>query len=294
MKKIILFLAAIITLMLLDSCNKTTQPAATVIIPAAEYTDQAKKLVIMESDQNPGIKSVEFTESGRYIVCQQVFPDETGPLAVKADNVQVQYIHGTYTVNNNIYTLDGYGTITITGNQINIQTAEDTIVVNYTEAEKYPANDFYTTIARAWKVDKTDVSVRFDDGKAVGVVKDGCDIPSLLKELEEKANVNLRHEEFEGYVVSEINVTLSKTIAVVFTGRTPIAGPITLSEDGALSYTLDGSSGVAIFSGKADGQVNLSPGLGSNQIMLTLNTEVTSKSGKTYTGKVSLVLSPKE
>lgn len=291
MKKIILFLAAIITLVLLNSCNKTTQPAATVNIPAAEYTDQAKKLVIMDSDQNPGLKSVEFTESGRYIICQQVF--KTGPLAVKADNVHVQYIHGTYTVNNNIYTLDGFGTITVTGNQINIQTTEDTIVVNYTEAEKYPANDFYTTIARAWKVDKTDVSVRFDDGKAVGVVKDGCDIPSLLKELEEKANVNLRHEEFEGYVVSEINVTLSKTIAVVFTGRTPIAGPITLSGDGALSYTLDGSSGVAIFSGKADGQVNLSPGLGSNQIMLTLNTEVTSKSGKTYTGKVSLVLSPK-
>lgn len=291
MKKIILFLAAIITLVLLDSCNKTTQPAATVIIPAAEYTAQAKKLVIMESDQNPGLKSIEFTESGRYIICHQVF--ETGPLTVKADNVQVQYIHGTYTVNDNIYTLNGFGTVTITGNQINIHTSEDTIVVNYTEAEKYPANDFYTTIARAWKVDKTDVSVRFDDGKAVGVVKDGCDIPSLLKELEEKANVNLKHEEFEGYVVSEINVTLSKTIEVVFTGRKPVAGPITLSEDGTLSYTLDGTSGVTIFSGKADGQVNLSPGLGSNQIMLTLNTEVTSKSGKTYTGKVSLVLSPK-
>ena len=281
MKKVLLFCAAAAALVLSASCNKGGDNKE-VVLPAAKYAEQAKKLNLLNSDSNPGIKSIEFTESGRYIICMQVF--ETGPLAVKAvADPKIVYKHGTYTVNN----------ITVIGGQITIQTSEDTIVLNYEEADKYPANDFYTTIARAWKVEKTDISVNFDGKSAVGVVKNGCDIPAILKELEEKANVDLKDEDFAGYVVSEINFTMSKTIEIAFTGKDPVAGNISFSENGDVSYELSGSNGVEVLSGKASGKFDLNPGLGANQIMLTLDTELTTKSGKTYTGKVSFILSPK-
>ena len=290
MKKVLLFCAAAVALLLSASCNKGADNKE-VVLPAAKYKAEAKKLNLLDSNQNPGYKSVEFTESGRYIICKQALLG--GAAAVKAET-PVTYLHGTYTVNNNVYTLSNFGTITVIDGQITINLSDgDNIVLNYTEAEKYPENDFYTTIARAWKVDKTDISVNFDGKSAVGVVKNGCDIPAILKELEEKANVDLKDEDFSGYVVSEINFTMSKTIEIAFTGKAPVAGSLALSENGTLSYELNGSNGVEVLSGKANGKFDLNPGLGANQIMLTLDTELTTKSGKTYTGKVSFVLSPK-
>ena len=290
MKKVLLFCAAAVALLLSASCNKGADNKE-VVLPAAKYKAEAKKLNLLDSNQNPGYKSVEFTESGRYIICKQALLG--GAAAVKAET-PVTYLHGTYTVNNNVYTLSNFGTITVIDGQITINLSDgDNIVLNYTEAEKYPENDFYTTIARAWKVDKTDISVNFDGKSAVGVVKNGCDIPAILKELEEKANVDLKDEDFAGYVVSEINFTMSKTIEIAFTGKAPVAGALALSENGSLSYELTGSNGVEVLSGKANGKFDLNPGLGANQIMLTLDTELTTKSGKTYTGKVSFILSPK-
>lgn len=298
MKRILFFCAAVAALVLSASCNKGgsgsgTASGSEVVIPAAKYSAEAKKLILPESDSsNPGIKSIEFTESGRYIICRQVFTGPLGPLAVKAET-PLQYIHGTYTVKDNVYNLNGFGTVTVVPGQININTIEgDNINITYTEGDKYPSNQFFTTLARAWKVDKTDISVKFDGSSAVGVVKTGCDIPAILKELEQKANVDLKDEELTGYIVKEINFTLSKTMEVVFTGRDPIAGPISISENGDVAYELSGSSGVEVLSGKANGKFNLNPGLGSNQIMLSLDTEVTTKSGKTYKGTVSFILSP--
>lgn len=292
MKKVLLFCAAAAALMLSAACNKGgSESGSAVVLPAAKYTAEAKKLLLDESSaSNPGIVSIEFTESGRYIICYRT-------VLTKAE-ATVSFMHGTYTVNNNVYTLKGAaeGTVTVTGNQVTINLGEDNIVVTYNEADKYPANNFYTTIARAWNVDKTDISVNFDGKSSVGVVKTGCDIPAILKELESKADVDLKDEEFAGYVVSEINFTMSKTIEIAFTGspvRMPVAGPITISENGSVSYELTGSNGVEVLSGSASGKFDLNPGLGSNQIMLTLNTELTTKSGKTYQGKVSFVLSPK-
>ncbi len=298
MKKVLLFCAAAAALVLSASCNKGgSDSGSAVVLPAAKYTAEAKKLLLdKNSSSNPGIEFIEFTESGRYIICHQTVL-QGAPTAVKAET-PVSFLHGTYTVNNNVYTLKGAveGTITITGNQVTINLGKENVVVTYNEADKYPANDFYTTIARAWNVDKTDISVNFDGKSSVGVVKNGCDIPAILKELESKANVDLKDEDFAGYVVSEINFTMSKTIEITFTGspvRMPVAGPITISENGHLSYELTGSNGVEVLSGSATGNFNLNPGLGNNQIMLTLNTEISNKSGKTYQGTVSFVLSPK-
>lgn len=291
MKKFVLFCVAAAALVLSASCNKGGSSA--VVLPAAKYKAEAKKLNLLDSNQNPGYKSVEFTESGRYIICKQALLG--GAAAVKAET-PVTYLHGTYTVNNNVYTLSNFGTITVIEGQITINLSDgDNIVLNYSEAEKYPENDFYVTIARAWKVDKTDISVTIN-GSNVGVVKDGCDIPAILKELEGKANVDLKDDKMAGYVVSEINFTMSKTMEVAFNGepsRSPVAGPISLSADGSFSYVLSGAANVDVLSGSASGTIDTNPGLGANQILLSVNAEVTSESGKTYNGRVSFILSPK-
>lgn len=291
MKKVLLFCVAAAALVLSASCNKGGNGA--VVLPAAKYSAEAQKLVLdMTSDKNPGIHSIEFTESGRYLICWK----ETKAVVEET----VRYESGTYTVNNGEYILKNAsgkaaGTVTVSGNQVTITLNGENIGALPIEsvADKYPENEFYTTIARAWNVDKTDISVKFDGQTSVAVTYDGCDIPAILKELEKKAQVDLKDEDFKGYVVSEMNFTMSKTIEVSFTGKDSVAGPISISEDGSVSYTLSGSNGVEVLSGSATGKFDLNPGLGSNQIMLTLNTELTTKSGKTYQGHVSFVLSPK-
>lgn len=282
MKKALLFCAAVAALVLSASCNKTGSDNKTdnkaVVLPAAQYTESAKKLLL----NNSSILSIEFTESGRYIIRNQV---------AKADE-NVEFIRGTYTVNGSVYTLSNYGTVTVSGNQVTIEKTDgEKVEASYTEAPTYPANDFYTTIARAWKVDKTDISVSFDGKSSVGVVKNGCDIPAILKELEQKANVDINDENMAGYVVKEVNFTMAKTIEIAFTGKPSVAGTISLSENGEFGYELSGANGLQVFTGKANGIINLNPGLGANQIMMTLDAEVSSNN-KTYNGKVNFILSP--
>ena len=280
MKKVLLFCAAAVALLLSASCNKGADNKE-VVLPAAKYAASAKKLILKNSSSNPGILSVEFTESGRYIVHN---------LVPKAQAVQ-EFVRGTYTVKDNVYTLSNYGTVVLNGSQITITTSEGSVVDNFEEAPSLPDNDFYTTLARAWKVDKTDISVSFDGKSSVGVVKNGCDIPAILKELEQKGNVDLKDENMAGYVVKEVNFTMAKTIEIAFTEKPSMAGTMNYTSDGKFTYELSGTNGIEVFTGKASGEFNVNPGLGVNQILLTLDAEVSSNS-KTYKGKVSFILSP--
>lgn len=282
MKKVLLFFAAAAALVLAASCNKGGD--STVLLPPAQFTDKAQKLLLDESSTaNPGFIAIELSEGGRYLVSRRV---------IKSEAV-VEYLRGTYTVSNNVYTLAGFGTLTIIDGQVTIQANGEDYVIPCSKAPKFPANNFYTTLARSWKVDKTDISVSFDGKSSVGVVKDGCDIPAILKELEDKSGQDLKDETMSGYVVKEINFTMSKTIEIAFTARhSVVANNVSLTEDGSVSYVLSGASDVEVLSGQATGKIDLNPGLGSNQIKLTLDAEVNSNGGKTYKGKVSFILSP--
>ena len=282
MKNILFLAAAATALFFTASCDKTSSSSSGVVLPAPQHAAQAKKLLLDSSSSNPGIDFVEFTESGRYIVRNRI---------IKADE-SVEFIRGLYTVAGNVYTLNGFGTVTINGNLVTIKrTGGEDIVVSFTEAPTFPANDFYTTLTRAWRIDKTDVSVSFDGKTSVGVVKDGCDIPAILKELEQKGNVDLKDEAVAGYVVKEINFTMAKTIEIAFTSKPSLVGTMSLSENGKINYELSGAIGIELFSGKASGTINTNPGLGKNQIEFSLDAEVSSNS-RTYKGKVRFILSP--
>ena len=294
MKKLFFFFVAVAALVLSASCNKDGKNSP-VVLPATQYFKNAQKFILNESSpSNPGIKSIEFTESGRYLIYQQ-----KGAVKAVAEP-EYEYKRGTYTINDNgEYVLDNnykFATVKVSGTQITINVGGQMYTPTVQEVvSKYPDNnEFYTTLARAWKVEQTDISVSFD-GKTnvVYTFKGGCDIPAILKELEGKANVDLKDDKMAGYVVSEINFTMSKTIEVAFTQKPSVSGDITLSESGDFSYTLQGANDLEFFSGTAKGKIDTNPGLGANKILLSMDAEVSSQS-KTYKGKVELILSPAE
>ena len=97
MKKILFLAAAATALFFTASCDKTSSSSSGVVLPAPQHAAQAKKLLLDSSASNPGIDFVEFTESGRYIVRNQI---------LKADE-SVEFIRGLYTVAGNVYTLNG-------------------------------------------------------------------------------------------------------------------------------------------------------------------------------------------
>lgn len=279
MKKFLLFAATAAAVLLAASCNKGGQDSKATVLPAAKNVQEAKKLLLTPSDKL-GIVSIEFTEGGRYIVRNQV--THAGDDA--------EYIRGTYTVSGQVYTLSGFGKVTITNNQVTIERqGGETTTVGYTQAETYPQNDFYLTVARAWKVDKTDLSVNID-GKSVGVVKSGCDVPAIVAELKQKASLNINEATVAGFVVKEINFTLAKTIEVAFTEKESFVGQINLSPSGDFSYKLEGSTGNSIINGSASGKLDNT--IENGKLYFTINGNVETDGGKTYTARVIFILSP--
>ena len=203
MKKLFFFFVAVAALVLSASCNKDGKNSP-VVLPATQYFKNAQKFILNESSpSNPGIKSIEFTESGRYLIYQQ-----KGAVKAVAEP-EYEYLRGTYTINDNgEYVLDNnFATVKVSGTQITINVGGQMYTPTVQEVvSKYPANnEFYTTLARAWKVEQTDISVSFDGNTSVVVVfKGGCDIPAILEELDKKAsNVNINKDKMAGYVVKE-------------------------------------------------------------------------------------------
>lgn len=283
-KSIILLSVVAMALLGVLACNKssTQDEPRCIVLSAAKLAQEAKKLVLEPDATKDGIRSIEFTESGRYIICRVV---------TKADE-DLEYICGTYSMNGQTYVMEGYGSVTIEGNQVTIEREEgETTVVEFEEAETYPENDFYTTVARAWKVEKTDLSATIN-GKTVGVVRSGCDLPALVAELEEKGNLDLNENAVAGFVVDRISFTLAKTIEVAFTEKDSFVGDIALSETGEFSYTLSGATGTSILSGSASGKLDDS--IEEGKLYFISNGSVETQGGSSYAARVILVLVPAE
>lgn len=273
MKKFFLLAAGIAAILMGVSCNKGGN--GKTVLPAPPNAERAKKLNL---ENNAGkIHSIELSESGRYIVTKEKDGD-------------IAYLRGEYSIvkASEEYTLNGYGTVVIDGNNVIVSPkGGETITVAFTEAAQFPENEFYTTLARAWKVDKTDLSVNMN-GTVVGVVKNGCDLPAIASELNSKG-LEINVAALEGFVVSEINFTMAKTIEIAFTGKQSFVGSFNLSESGAFAYTLEGLRGNEIISGSASGNIDNTKEEG--KIYVTFACEV--KSGNSnYSGSVMFILSP--
>ena len=122
MKKLFFFFVAVAALVLSASCNKDGKNSP-VVLPATQYFKNAQKFILNESSpSNPGIKSIEFTESGRYLIYQQ-----KGAVKAVAEP-EYEYLRGTYTINDNgEYVLDNnFATVKVSGTQITINVGDNT------------------------------------------------------------------------------------------------------------------------------------------------------------------------
>lgn len=217
MKKFFIYAAIAALVIPFVSCNNKIDyggngPQAK--IEKAKNADNAKKITIQKGTaKDKGIKEIEFTDGGLYIVTRE---------KTKADD-NTEVIIGTYTLENLVYILQNFGSVSFDGNgnvTIELQGGE-TVTATYQEEDKLPESDFSNSIAHTWRIDKVDISV-VADGKNIGFVKDGCDLEQIGKEIINQAkslgaDVNVNLDQLKGYNVKSLSFTSSNTFIVEFT-----------------------------------------------------------------------------
>lgn len=285
MKKLVYFTVIAAALLAASSCQEKPidQPE---VLPAPANAANAKKLVL--SDNALNIKSIEFTEAGRYLIAfLEVAPVSSAP--TKAAGDMLSYLTGSYTVSGNTYKLQGFGSVTIDGNGVTVNPDNGTqINTTFSDATQNPGSDIYTTVARTWKVDNSRITVNAD-GKNVTVTKPGCDLPSVAAELVQKG-VKINPDRVAGYTVKDVIFTKSKTFAVEFTGQNPFVGEFDLKADNTFSYDFEGNSGNDFFNASSNGSVNYVAE--DNQLVFSVNAVLKNSDGsKTYSGTVTMYMS---
>ena len=222
MKKLIVFAAIAAMVIPFVSCNNKIDygdgPQAK--IEKAKNADDAKKITVQSGNDayDQGYQQIEFTDGGRYIITRS-------SQKTKADD-DTEILTGTYTVQNNVYVLAGFGSIEFGSNGSFTIKLEGGVTVTGTgqEEPKLPDNDFSRDIAHTWKIDGVDLSV-VADGKNVGVIKPngGCNLEVIGQELLDQAknlgvNVSVDLSKLKGYNVVSLSFTSSNTFIVDFSG----------------------------------------------------------------------------
>lgn len=215
MKKSVLLLAlAAMMLPAFVACNKDDSKDDTVEFQAPKFQKSAQKLTFKSGD----IKSIEFTESGRYIMEKVV---------TKAEETVL--ITGTFTVNGSVYTLSGdfNGTVSVSGSGTNVEvtvTESGEAAVTVTASTEAPESD--EAVYRTWAIDNLRIKVTGGDLKDAGVsytTASGADLDEIAKYLKDNG-VNFNADEYKGYNIKTVTVSGCGGFIVDFTGAEPYIG----------------------------------------------------------------------
>lgn len=182
MKKILFALVALLPLLV--SCGKQDRGDNTFSEP--RFVQVAGQLIplnninaltsLTKADAEPEIlQSIEFTESGLYVVGLQ-------------KGSKIEYTTGTYTVNGSVYSLAGFGTVELSGTTGSrmatikyLNGTEETIPVIFQTA--HDSNVAY----RGWTIDKTRVTINGFHAPASADFK-GCNFDEMKKFLNENGH----------------------------------------------------------------------------------------------------------
>ena len=182
MKKILFALVALLPLLV--SCGKQDRGDNTFSEP--RFVQVAGQLIplnninaltsLTKADAEPEIlQSIEFTESGLYVVGLQ-------------KGSKIEYTTGTYTVNGSVYSLAGFGTVELSGTTGSrmatikyLNGTEETIPVIFQTATD--SNVAY----RDWTIDKTRVTINGFHAPASADFK-GCNFDEMKKFLNENGH----------------------------------------------------------------------------------------------------------
>lgn len=182
MKKILFALVALLPLLV--SCGKQDRGDNTFSEP--RFVQVAGQLIplnninaltsLTKADAEPEIlQSIEFTESGLYVVGLQ-------------KGSKIEYTTGTYTVNGSVYSLAGFGTVELSGTTGSrmatikyLNGTEETIPVIFQTATD--SNVAY----RGWTIDKTRVTINGFHAPVSADFK-GCNFDEMKKFLNENGH----------------------------------------------------------------------------------------------------------
>ncbi len=310
MKNRLLLLAvlSVAALPFLFSCNRddgdNREDNTTIVMPEPASKDAALKIVFSATELPVyedskfiyEIKSIEFTESGRYLLTRV-------PVEAKSELGVEETIVGTYTENKGNYTCEGFGTVTVS-NPPASGTTNTTVEVKPSGSENQDnqttttakvsdtpssSNTDESNLNRSWTVASVLLNV---SGNGVNIKKGftGCDLSEMAKYAAENGVSALRDKlgEFDGYKVKEIIFTGDKTVSITFTNSLAIKGTYSINTASkTLNLTLPegGASSIPaarFFHGSVSGTYSFDT---NTQMSFSLNTTI-----EGYAGSLEMVL----
>lgn len=202
------------------------------VITTPKYSEDA---ALYQISGKSDITSIEFTEDGMYIitkandsskakVCGKFVKSKTINSLTRGDSDEDnEYIHGKYTKNGDVYTLEGFGTITVEKEgDVNIslkvqQTGKDAYTLSAQPVKKFKDSDITNKLCRTWKFEKGRLVVnKVNKGDSVVLDKTSPKISVLLTSLDSVYNESTdRYGDFE-----EITFTKSGSYIIKYTDNT--------------------------------------------------------------------------
>ena len=227
--------------------NKMDEPATKALAQVITFNTHA----VLGSY---GLKSIELSEAGRYIVLLQ-----SSVKAVASSDDLV--IYGTYTYTNGTFNLDGFGHVTINGNQVTIttETAGGSPVTATATIKPTTTSDTpHDNLCRNWKIGKTIIGISggsFGQAGAEKVFNSGINMNEIITWTEDYISLSAKEkEDLLKYSVQEVCITGAGSLAVAFSQADPFVGTYSLTSTN-ISFGFDVNDIPFVKNGKFTGTV---------------------------------------
>ena len=201
-----------------------------------------------------GLKSIELSEAGRYIVLLQ-----SSVKAVASSDDLV--IYGTYTYTNGTFNLDGFGHVTINGTQVSItlETAGGSPVTASATIKPTTTSDTpHDNLCRNWKIGKTIIGISggsFGQAGAEKVFNSGINMNEIITWTEDYISLSAQEKaDLLKYSVQEVCITGAGSLAVAFSQADPFVGTYSLTSTN-ISFGFDVNDIPFVKNGKFTGTV---------------------------------------
>lgn len=282
MKKFYLVLAvAALSLFAFTACNKGgggDTPGGKEIIMKDGATKAAAKVVEFNNTL-PSYKDkkgntlqvlkMEFTEDKMCMIQSRL-------VATRASEGDIVNEVHPYTVNGSTHTVDGFGTVVITDESVNVMPTEGesgTYGASVTPSSTGSVDE--NNLARTWNVEEVLLSV---SGKGVSIMAkfNGCNLEEIGAYAAENGISGLKNHlsELKGYNVDHVIFTGADSYIISFTGASAIAGTFSLPADEKLNYSFP--EGNPFFHGSSNGGYDFPA---DKRVTITMNETVEGYSG---------------
>lgn len=162
--------------MTFTSCSSDDDDATVLTTP--KYADDAVRYEISGTSE---FAAIEFTEGGMYVITKAEESSKAKGLGNFLENKTVSrltrssfgdsdmYIHGKYTKNGDVYTLEGFGTVTVEKDgDVNVSlkiqpTGKEAYTLSAQPVKKYEDSNINNKLCRTWKFEKGRLMVKKGD-----------------------------------------------------------------------------------------------------------------------------------